>query len=82
MQHFFASKNTLVQNLTDSPVTAWSLIHPLVVGATVAEYRAFTVGSDGHFSGFEPLICANDAELWSGDRLVVRLEAETKYDGT
>ena len=63
----------------------------------MAEYRAFTVGRDGHFSGFEPLICANDAEaiaqakrlvdsrdveLWSGDRLVVRLEAETKYDGT
>ena len=56
-------------------------------GATVAEYRAFTVGRDGHFSGFEPLICAddaeaiaqakrlvgdNDVELWSGGRLVIR----------
>jgi hypothetical protein len=55
----------------------------------VAEYRAYTVGLDGHFNGFEPLICADDAEaiekakrlvddldveLWSGDRLVKRLE--------
>jgi hypothetical protein len=56
----------------------------------VIEYRAFIVGSDGHFAGFEPLICADDAEaiakakrlvvdhdveLWSGDRLVTRLKA-------
>ena len=55
------------------------------------EYRAFIVGSDGHFAGFEPLICADDAEaiakakrlvvdhdveLWSGDRLVTRLKAQ------
>jgi hypothetical protein len=53
----------------------------------VAEYRAYTVGRDGHINGFEPLVCANDAEaiekverlvercdveLWSGTRLVVR----------
>jgi hypothetical protein len=57
----------------------------------VIEYRAFIVGSDGHFAGFEPLICADDAEaiakakrlvvdhdveLWSGDRLVTRLKAQ------
>ena len=55
------------------------------------EYRAFIVGSDGHFAGFDPLICADDAEaiakakrlvvdhnveLWSGDRLVTRLKAQ------
>ena len=54
----------------------------------MAEYRAFTVGRDGHFNGVEPLTCADDAEaiekakrlvdvcdveLWSGDRLVIRL---------
>jgi hypothetical protein len=54
----------------------------------VAEYRAFVVGRDGHFSGFEPLVCADDAEaieeakrlidghdieLWSGARFVIRL---------
>jgi hypothetical protein len=59
----------------------------------VAEYRAFTVGNDGHFTGFEPLICADDAEaiakakrlvvdhdveLWSGARLVIRLRALPK----
>jgi hypothetical protein len=26
----------------------------------VAEYRAYTVGRDGHLDGYEPLICAND----------------------
>jgi hypothetical protein len=59
----------------------------------MAEYRAYTVGHDGHFIGFEPLVCADDSEaieqakrfvdghdieLWSGDRLVTRLETKTK----
>jgi hypothetical protein len=54
----------------------------------VAEYRAYTVGHDEHFNGFEPLVCADDAEaiekakrlvygydveLWSGPRMVIRL---------
>jgi hypothetical protein len=54
----------------------------------LAEYRAYTVGVDGHFVGFEPLTCADDAEaierakrlangqdveLWSGPRLVIRI---------
>jgi hypothetical protein len=54
----------------------------------VVEYRAYTVGRDGHIIGFEPLVCANDAEalekvkrlveshdveLWSGSRFVIRL---------
>ena len=49
------------------------------------EYRAYAVDNDGHFSGYEPLECANDeeaitkaqilsrrhgVELWSGPRLV------------
>jgi hypothetical protein len=52
------------------------------------DYRAFTVGADGHFVGFEPMKCADDAEaierakrilngqdieLWSGPRLVIRI---------
>jgi hypothetical protein len=52
------------------------------------EYRAYTLGEDGHFIGFEPLVCASDEEaverarlmakkfpieLWSGPRLVTRL---------
>jgi hypothetical protein len=53
------------------------------------EYRAYRVGQDGHFIGFEPLVCADDneaaekarslvdghdVELWSGERLVSRLK--------
>jgi hypothetical protein len=57
----------------------------------VSEYRAYTVGDDGHFMGFEPFICANDSEameqakrlvvaghdieLWCGARFVKRLTA-------
>ena len=59
----------------------------------MAEYRAYTVGRDGHFIAAKALTCADDAEaidaakplvdghdieLWSGDRLVTRLEANTK----
>ena len=55
----------------------------------MTEYRAYTVAQDGHFIGYEPLICADDAEaiekarrlasvdpveLWSGARFVARLE--------
>jgi hypothetical protein len=60
------------------------------------EYRAFTVGDDGHFIGFEPLVCADDTEavakaqrlvdghdveLWSGERFVKRLETAEKPGG-
>jgi hypothetical protein len=61
--------------------------------AGMTEYRAYTVGSDGHFIGYQPLVCADDAEaiakarhlvddhdieLWSGTRLVIRLECKPK----
>jgi hypothetical protein len=53
------------------------------------EYRAYVVGHDGHFIGFDPFVCPDDAtaiekakslverygvELWSGPRLIIRLE--------
>jgi hypothetical protein len=56
--------------------------------ALMPEYRAYTLGNDGHFNGYEPLICGDDAEaiekatrlaavypveLWSGVRIVLRL---------
>jgi hypothetical protein len=62
-------------------------------GAGMAEYRAYTVGRDGHFVGVKTLTGADDAEaidkakpfvdghdieLWNGDRLVTRLETSTK----
>ena len=52
------------------------------------EYRAYTVGHDGHFIGFDPFVCRDDAEaiekakrlvedhdveLWSGPHLIIRL---------
>jgi hypothetical protein len=58
----------------------------------VQEYRAYTVGPDGHFIGYEPLVCGSDkeaiekakqfvdchdVELSSGARLVIRLSHKT-----
>ncbi|WP_146688113.1 hypothetical protein [Bradyrhizobium canariense] len=58
----------------------------------MAEYRVYTVGIDGHFVGYEPLVClddreaiakaerlvdGHDIELWSGDRLVIQLNRKT-----
>jgi hypothetical protein len=57
------------------------------------EYRAYTVGDDGHFIGYEPLVCpdhsdaiekakrlvnGHDIELWSGPQFIVRLECKPK----
>ena len=54
----------------------------------MTDYRAYTVGPDGHFMGFEPMACRDDAEaiqktkrfmdghrieLWSGERFIARL---------
>ena len=59
----------------------------------MADYRAYTLGTDDHFLGFEALICADDLEaidkakrlvdghdieLWSGERFVTRLERRTR----
>ena len=52
------------------------------------EYRAYIVGEDGHFIGYEPMVCANDSEatekarrlssrspveLWGGPHMVTRI---------
>jgi hypothetical protein len=57
------------------------------------DYRAYILDEDGHIIGFEPLVCAgddeaiagakrlidgHDVELWSGVRLVIRLERPFK----
>ena len=59
----------------------------------MTEYRAYTVGLDGHFISFEPLVCrddgeavakarhlvdGHDVEVWSGERFIVRLEHTQK----
>ena len=58
---------------------------------SMTDYRAYTVGLDGRLIGFEPLVCADDAEaiekaeylvgdrsieLWNGPRFVIRLDPE------
>jgi hypothetical protein len=60
--------------------------HP-AVGLRMAEYRAYVVGRDGHFVGFEGFACRDDGEaiakakrrvadhdveLWSGTRFVIK----------
>jgi hypothetical protein len=68
-----------------------AIIAPSVRGLTgLADYRAYTVGRDGHFIGYEPLVCDDDQqaieqtkrlmngysiELWSGGRFVIKLPA-------
>jgi hypothetical protein len=54
----------------------------------MTDYRLYTVGEDGHFNGYEPLVCTDDekaiakaevisqrhaVELWSGARLVTSI---------
>ena len=71
-------------SVTESSVT----LPPDCGSAVVAEYRAYLVGIDGHFIGFEPLVCTDDTEatelaerlvdgheieLWSGPRFVTKL---------
>jgi hypothetical protein len=58
----------------------------------MVDYRVYRVGADGHFVGYEPLTCLDDAEaiqkaqrlvdghdieLWSGPRLVIRISRKS-----
>jgi hypothetical protein len=69
--------------------------HLVVKRRGMAQYRAYAVGIDGHFVGFEALVCADDAEaiekakrlvdghdieLWSGDRFLIRLSRTPHVD--
>ena len=66
-----------------------SVVAPAEPGMRMPEYRAYTVSLDGHFTGFEGMICEDDAkaienakrlvdghdvEVWNGARLVIRLQ--------
>jgi len=63
---------------------------PSQIARRMREYRAYFVGEDGHFMGFEPLICRDDGEalakarrlldihdieVWNCERFVLKLEA-------
>jgi hypothetical protein len=69
------------------------LYRPTVGAFGMAEYRAYTIGSDGHFAGYEAFVCegdataierakrlvaADDVEFWSGPRLVAKLPGKPK----
>ena len=73
-------------------VTESFALPPDLGSGDMPEYRAYQVGLDGHFIGFEPLVCADDnaaieqagrlvnghdVELWSGPRMVVRLNRKS-----
>jgi hypothetical protein len=40
--------------------TVSSVIDDLRGHLVMPEYRAYIVGADGHFLGFEPIVCASD----------------------
>jgi len=65
----------------------------VATSAQVNEYRAYSVGDDGHFNASRAFKCANDddaivwakqlvdghdVELWNGDRFVIKLEHQEK----
>jgi len=67
-----------------------AIVSRLAGADVMPEYRLYTVGDDGHITGFEPLISANDeeavakakdlaqrhgVELWSGPRMVSSMPA-------
>jgi hypothetical protein len=62
------------------------------LGIRMVEYRMYIVGTDGHFIGYEPLVCVDDddavatakqfvdghdIEVWCGKRFVIRLKKLT-----
>jgi len=62
-------------------------------GAEVSDYRAYVIGDDGHIASSRAFVCDSDAdatiwakqmvdghdiELWSGDRLVIRLNGDKR----
>jgi hypothetical protein len=63
----------------------------LGTGETQMEYRVYAIGTDGHILNSMPLVCDDDdqakdraiklfennaIELWSGERLVARINSE------
>jgi hypothetical protein len=75
------------------PTVTESVVLPPDRERAMTEYRAYLVGLDGHFVGFEPLLCADDAEatekaarlagtygveLWSGPRLITHVRQGSK----
>jgi hypothetical protein len=71
---------SLEDQRTSAPIRQW--------GLRMAEYRAYFVGSDEHFTGYAAIVCRDDKEaieqakeflddhsieLWCGARLVRRI---------
>ena len=66
---------------------------PCFARVAMAEYRIYRIGPDGHFTGFEALVCDDDGQaidkakqmldgldlqIWSGPRFVGSVKHEAK----
>ena len=62
--------------------------------SNMTAYRAYKIGAEGHFAGFETLVCLddgqaiekakhlfehNDIEVWSGARFVACLKRKSRW---
>jgi hypothetical protein len=72
---------------------ARSFAEPVGMRAEMADYRAYTIGHEGHFIAHRAFVCENDAdaiewakqlvdghdiELWNEGRFVIRLVRNAK----
>jgi hypothetical protein len=53
-----------------------------LAGTTVMpDYRAYAVGDNGHFNGYEPLVCANEEEAITKAKIFAQRQAVELWDG-
>jgi len=45
------------------------------------DYRAYAVGDNGHFNGYEPLVCANEEEAITKAKILAQRQAVELWDG-
>ena len=63
------------------PHKSMAHVPPACRPAVMPEYRAYSVGDDGRFTGFEPLVCADDAEAIKKDRVLSQRHGVELWSG-